>query len=456
MIGGIIVGFCYAPLIALVSLATVPLVFSAGYIRLRVVVMAAVPTQALHQESAQMATEAVRSIKTVASLTRENDLGKKYAAMLGGAAARSTKTSLRSNALYASSQAMSFLAIALVFYVGARFVADGRYNTQTFFIGLTAVVMGAVNAGSVFGFVPDASQASAAAHSVFELIDYKIDSDDGAAVTAIEGQLALNSVSFSYPSSGPVLKQLSLDIPAGSFVAIVGQSGCGKSTVFQLLERFYKPDSGTITLDGVDISTLNTASYRSHLAIVSQEPILYSGTIRSNIALGATTAVTDDDIMAAAESANIADFIRSLPDGLDTDLGDHGTQLSGGQRQRVAIARALIRNPRILLLDEATAALDSASERAIQASLEAARSGRTVVAIAHRLSTIQHADIIYVMAGGVVVETGTHQELMAKQGEYVSEYQHIIHPPNNSSTSPRCRTWRNQVVFAFVERFDSR
>jgi ATP-binding cassette subfamily B (MDR/TAP) protein 1 len=420
IIGGIIVGLAYAPLLALVGLGTVPLVFSAGYIRLRVVVLAAARVQAVHQSSAQMATEAVGALKTVISLRRERDVQARYSNALGQAAARSTHTSLRSNALYAASQAMSFLAIALVFYVGARFVADGRYDTQRFFTGLTAVVLAAVNSGSVFGFVPDAGQASAAAKSVFGLIDGPPAPEDGEKGVA-PGHLRLEDVHFAYPSDPtPVLHGLSLDVPPGAFVALVGPSGCGKSTVLALLERFYTPDGGRITLGAADIASLDVTAYRAIMAIVSQEPVLYSGSLRFNISLGAPDpdAVSDADIWAAAEGANIAEFIRGLPQGMETDIGDHGAQLSGGQRQRVAIARALLRNPSILLLDEATAALDSASERAVQAALEAARHGRSVIAVAHRLSTIQHADVIFVMKAGAVVEKGTHAELMALKGEY--------------------------------------
>jgi ATP-binding cassette subfamily B (MDR/TAP) protein 1 len=217
-----------------------------------------------------------------------------------------------------------------------------------------------------------------------------------------------------------VLKDLTLEIPSGKYVALVGPSGCGKSTTVQLIERFYDPLSGSITLDGVDIRNLNVASYRSAIALVSQEPTLYTGSIKFNILLGALDpdTVTDAQIEQACRDANIYDFITGLPEGFDTEVGGKGVQLSGGQKQRVAIARALIRNPHVLLLDEATAALDSASERVVQEALDNAAAGRSVLAIAHRLSTIQNADIIYYLSEGHVVERGTHQELLAKRGAY--------------------------------------
>lgn len=200
----------------------------------------------------------------------------------------------------------------------------------------------------------------------------------------------------------------------------VGPSGCGKSTTISLLERFYAPIAGTITLDGQPIDSLNLKSYRSQIALVSQEPTLYQGTIRENILLGADhpDSVGDIEIESACRDANILSFILSLPDGFQTAVGGKGVMLSGGQKQRIAIARALLRNPKVLLLDEATSALDSESEKIVQAALDAAARGRTTVAVAHRLSTIQKADCIYVFEGGRVVESGTHNELMRRGGRY--------------------------------------
>lgn len=200
---------------------------------------------------------------------------------------------------------------------------------------------------------------------------------------------------------------------------MVGASGCGKSTTIQLLERFYDPLVGGIYVDGKEISSLNINDYRSFIALVSQEPTLYQGTIRDNVLLGADRAeVPDSEIEFACREANIYDFIMSLPDGFATIVGSKGSMLSGGQKQRIAIARALLRDPKILLLDEATSALDSESEHVVQAALDKAAKGRTTIAVAHRLSTIQKADIIYVFDQGVIVEHGTHNELMSKGGRY--------------------------------------
>jgi ATP-binding cassette, subfamily B (MDR/TAP), member 1 len=227
-------------------------------------------------------------------------------------------------------------------------------------------------------------------------------------------------VHFRYPTrpEQPVLRGLNLSVSPGQYIALVGPSGCGKSTTIALLERFYDPLTGGIFVDGKEISSLNVNSYRAHLALVSQEPTLYQGTIKENILLGAAHEVTDDAIEAACRDANIYDFILSLPDGFQTVVGSKGTLLSGGQKQRVAIARALIRDPKILLLDEATSALDSESEAVVQAALDKAAHGRTTIAVAHRLSTIQKADVIYVFDQGRIAEQGTHAELMKKNGRY--------------------------------------
>lgn len=238
---------------------------------------------------------------------------------------------------------------------------------------------------------------------------------------AIQGTLEFRDVHFRYPTrpEQPVLQGLNLKVEPGQYVALVGASGCGKSTTISLLERFYDPVAGGIYIDGKDISTLNIADYRSCMALVSQEPTLYQGTIRENILMGAShDNVSDTEIEAVCKEANILDFITSLPDGFSTVVGSKGGLLSGGQKQRIAIARALLRNPKILLLDEATSALDSESEHVVQAALDKAAKGRTTIAVAHRLSTIQKADVIYVFDQGKVVEQGTHAELMKKGGRY--------------------------------------
>lgn len=209
-----------------------------------------------------------------------------------------------------------------------------------------------------------------------------------------------------------------MQIKPNSFAAFVGASGCGKSTIISLLERFYDPSSGCIKFDENDISKLCPREYRRRVALVQQEPTLYQGSIRDNIAMGLETEATQEQIEEAARQSNVFTFISSLPDGFNTLCGSRGTQMSGGQRQRIAIARALIRAPKLLLLDEATSALDTDSEKVVQEALEKASSGRTTVAVAHRLSTIKNASVIFVFGRGKVLESGTHAQLLAKKGIY--------------------------------------
>lgn len=308
---------------------------------------------------------------------------------------------------------------------GGNRIADREYTIFQFFVCFSAVIFGAQSAGTIFSFAPDMGKAKQAAQELKILFDRKPNIDswstDGARLDSVEGTIEFRDVHFRYPTrpEQPVLRGLNLSVSPGQYIALVGASGCGKSTTIALLERFYDPLVGGIYVDGKEISGLNINDYRSYIALVSQEPTLYQGTIRENVLLGADRHdVPDSEIEFACKEANIYDFIMSLPDGFGTVVGSKGSMLSGGQKQRIAIARALLRDPKILLLDEATSALDSESEHVVQAALDKAAKGRTTIAVAHRLSTIQKADIIYVFDQGVIVEHGTHVELMHKGGKY--------------------------------------
>ena len=427
LIGGAIIGLCYGWRVSLVGIACMPLNILAGVVRLRVVVLKDVKVKKAHEKSSQMACEAAGAIRTVASLTREDDCCELYTEMLAEPLRESNRTAIWSNAYYSASQGLTFLVIGLVFWYGSHQLVDGYLTTKTFFISLISITFGSIQAGNVFNFVPDMSKAKGAAADVVELLDSQpeIDATDlsGDKVAECTGQIRFNNVHFRYPTRPHVrvLRGLDLEVKAGEFVAIVGPSGCGKSTLIQLVERFYDPLAGKVTVDGKDISQLQIKSYREQVALVSQEPTLYAGTVAFNVTLGANVPadqISQAQIEQACRDANIHDFVMSLPDGYQTEVGGKGAQLSGGQKQRIAIARALIRNPKILLLDEATSALDSESERVVQTALDQAAKGRSTIAVAHRLSTIQNADCIYVLRDGVVAEKGKHFELLALKGQY--------------------------------------
>jgi subfamily B ATP-binding cassette protein MsbA len=265
-------------------------------------------------------------------------------------------------------------------------------------------------------------QGIAAAESLFELIDEPPEPAGGAYVAArSRGDVEFRDVTFSYPTGErPALRGVSLEVPSGSSLAIVGRSGSGKSTLVSLLPRFYDVTSGSILIDGRDIREYDVRSLRAQIAVVSQDVTLFNDTIRNNIAFGRK--VSESDMLLAAEAAHVMEFTAALPDGLDTFVGDRGVLLSGGQRQRISIARALLKNAPILILDEATSALDTESERHIQAALAQLVRNRTTFVIAHRLSTVEQADRIVVMEAGKVVESGTHAELLAHDGRYAQLY----------------------------------
>jgi ATP-binding cassette subfamily B protein len=238
-------------------------------------------------------------------------------------------------------------------------------------------------------------------------------------LSSVAGEIKLDEVTFAYPGRGAVLSNFSLHIRAGKTTAIVGSTGSGKSTLVKLLLRLYEIDRGRITLDGVDIRDLRLQDLRGAIGLVSQDVFLFHGSVRENIAYG-NPHVSLEEVIEAAKIAEAHDFIVQLPQGYDTIVGERGQKLSGGQRQRLAIARAILKNPPILILDEATSAVDNETEAAIQKSLEKITQNRTTIAIAHRLSTIRNADCIYVMEYGKLVEWGTHEELLTKQGIYAS------------------------------------
>ncbi|KAI9833880.1 MAG: GTPase-activating protein [Thelocarpon superellum] len=411
--------------LALVCTATIPILLACGFFRFWILAQFQRRAKKAYEKSASYACEATSAIRTVASLTRETDVWNHYHQQLVEQGRKSLVSILKSSTLYASSQSLMFFCIALGFWYGGSLIADGHLSMLQFFICYSAILFGAQSAGTIFSFAPDMGKAKQAAHELKVLFDRKppIDSwsDEGAPLDHVEGNIEFRDVHFRYPTrpEQPVLRGLNLTVKRGQYVALVGASGCGKSTTIALLERFYDPLAGGIFVDSHEISSVKLNDYRRHLALVSQEPTLYQGTIRENVLLGADNDdVPEEAILQACKDANIYEFITSLPDGFSTVVGSKGGLLSGGQKQRIAIARALLRDPKILLLDEATSALDSESEKVVQAALDAAAKGRTTIAVAHRLSTIQNADMIYVFDQGRIVEHGTHNELLANRGRY--------------------------------------
>ena len=321
-----------------------------------------------------------------------------------------------------------FCTYGLALWYGSTLLLAGKYTGGKVMNVLFAVIIGGFEGGQATPNLTAITAARVAATAAFKVIDRKsaIDSEPLDAATEkaagwapLAGQVELRDVVFAYPSRPgvTVMSGTSLTIPAGRSMALVGASGSGKSTAVQLIQRFYDPLSGAVLLDGIDLRTMNLTWVRRHMGMVSQEPALFSGSIRTNILYGKQDA-TQEELDAATAAANATAFIAKLPQGYETLTGERGVQLSGGQKQRVAIARAVLRNPRILLLDEATSALDSESERVVQEALDKliAQGGRTSVIIAHRLSTIRDCDCITVMAKGAVVESGSHDKLLRDAG----------------------------------------
>ncbi|MGH0124870.1 UNVERIFIED_CONTAM: hypothetical protein FKN15_017160 [Acipenser sinensis] len=372
-----------------------------------------------------ISTETVENIRTVVALTREDVFLGMYKDSLEGPYRVSMSKAPLYGVTYAIAQAISFFVNAAIFRFGAWLIANCLTEYENVFVVFSVIVFSAMNIGQTSSFAPDYAKAKMSAQRILMLLVDKptidIYSEDREKPSDFEGNIEFRNIHFAYPTrqTSQVLQGLSVKAGKGQTLALVGGSGCGKSTLVQLLERFYDPATGQVFADEYDTKCLNLAWLRSQMGLVSQEPILFDCSIAENIQYGDTTrVVTQEEIEEAAKSANIHNFIQTLPEKYSTNVGDKGAQLSGGQKQRIAIARALIRKPKVLLLDEATSALDTESEKIVQQALDEARQGRTCIVIAHRLSTIRNADQIAVIQNGEIVEQGTHSQLIAKEGAY--------------------------------------
>jgi subfamily B ATP-binding cassette protein MsbA len=368
--------------------------------------------------------ETVQGIRIVKAFTLEDRLRKRYYDNVAAVEHEANKMARVSNRSSPMMEALAGVAIAAgVIYGGYRTI-EMNATPGEFFSFITAFLLAYEPAKRLARLNIELNAGLIGVRQLFDIIDApstEAADNDKPKLVMDKGQVEFRDVWLSYRENEPVLRGISLVAEAGQMSALVGPSGGGKSTILNSILRLYEPQSGAIEIDGQNIASVSRHSLRQQIAYVGQDVFLFHGTIRDNISFGKDGA-TEDDIVAAAKAANAHDFIMSFPKGYDTHTGEQGLQLSGGQRQRIAIARALIRDARLILLDEATAALDSESERLVQGALAHLTQGRTTIAIAHRLNTIAHADRIFVIEAGVVAESGRHDELLRQGGRYASFY----------------------------------
>jgi len=431
MVGALVMLFVIDVELTLLMLAIVPVtVITTRYFGRQIRRMSRAVQDELAKVSGQV-QESIGAIGTVQSFVREGYEAQRYRDGVEHAFGMTLRLVRARSWFFSTSMTAGYIGIALVIWLGGRSLIRGDLTAGdlTSFFLYTFIVAGAVaDLANLWGSL---QRAAGATDRLFAVIDTEPeirDAPDARPLPPGDGALALERVSFAYATrkAQPVLVDVDLVVEPGEVVALVGPSGAGKSTILSLLYRFYDVDAGRITFEGVDVRGLRLADLRRALAMVAQEPVLFSGTIRDNIAYGATHVPAQAEIEAAAKDAFAHDFITGFPDGYDTKIGERGTKLSGGQKQRIALARAIIANPRVLILDEATSNLDAESEAAVQAALARLMRGRTTIIVAHRLSTVRDADRIVVIENARIVEQGRHDELMARRGTYHRLVEHQL------------------------------
>ncbi|KAI5665582.1 hypothetical protein M9H77_15435 [Catharanthus roseus] len=433
-------GLVIAWKLALVMIAVQPLIIVCYYCKRVLLKSMSQKAMKSQEESSKLAAEAVSNLRTVTAFSSQSRILQMLELAQEGPRRESIRQSWFAGIGLGTSNCLMTLTWALDFWYGGKLVGNGSLGAKAFFQTFMILVSTGRVIADAGTMTNDLAKGADSVGSVFAVLDRysSIDPDDpeGEKPEKITGHIEFQDVDFAYPARPDVIifRGFSIKIDAGKSTALVGQSGSGKSTIIGLIERFYDPLNGVVKIDGRDIRLYNLRALRKQIALVSQEPTLFAGTIRQNIVYGASEDIGESEIIGAAKAANAHDFIAGLKDGYNTWCGDKGLQLSGGQKQRIAIARAILKNPAILLLDEATSALDSQSEKVVQDALERVMVGRTSVVVAHRLSTIQNCDTIAVLDKGKVVEKGSHSSLLAKgpTGAYYSLVSLQRTPTNNT------------------------